>query len=105
MAKFEIVNDKWVRVKKEERSNIHDNPKSWHLISSLKISSIEKLSSDYLVFDAVKEPEGKYNALEAKTTYRIHLNSAGGELILVYDVSEKAQYEKDLKFFEELLYK
>lgn len=87
IAKFEIINSTWIKQLVLEGIN--------EKLKALKISAITTISSNCGIDNNGEE-----------THYMIFFNDTGNSnLRFYYSKSEKEQYENDLVFFEELLYR
>jgi len=87
MKKFEIVNNKWIK-----KIGIGD------FTNAIKINTISKIQSGF--------SEKDYNGYVKPFPYSIFLSTDCDDMALDfnYSKSEKEDYEKDLKFLEDLLY-
>ncbi|MCW3124616.1 MAG: hypothetical protein JWO03_274 [Bacteroidetes bacterium] len=91
MKKFEIISDKWIR-----QLVFDESYAGTRLFSAIKIDSITNI-------------HGYFNEIGFQGLFRIKLMSDMGSgfsdgIHFVYKSSEKAEYESDLKFFEQLLF-
>jgi hypothetical protein len=84
-SKFEIINDKWIR-------NLQTEPDDYSLGKTVKLSSIHSFTS----YDADEKgfEEGRV----------IMLLFGGQGVKFFYKKNEKAEYESDLKFLENILF-